>query len=110
MVTVLARPVMISLWSSSVRNIVRVGVAVLDRYGLPGRLKWNIPLKEPAAFDHWLALSVPDHRVCSVAAEEPLSHEGFAPGGRPECAAHTRCIGGLSQQLRSPLNFDAQLR
>jgi hypothetical protein len=34
-VTVLAWPVMIYLGASSVRKVVRVSVAVLDRYGLP---------------------------------------------------------------------------
>jgi hypothetical protein len=54
-VNLLAWPVMIYLWSSSVRKILRVSLAVLDRYGLPRRLKWNVPVKDPAAFDRWLA-------------------------------------------------------
>jgi hypothetical protein len=62
LVTLLAWPVMIYLWSSSVRKIVRVSAAVLDRYGLPRRLKWNVPLKEPAAFDRWLARHTAQHR------------------------------------------------
>jgi hypothetical protein len=54
-VTVLAWPVMIYLWSSSVRKIARVSIAVLDRYGLPRKLWWNVPLKYPETFDRWLA-------------------------------------------------------
>jgi hypothetical protein len=61
LVTLLAWPVMIYLWSSSVRKIVRVSAAVLDRYGLPRRLKWNVPLKEPAVFDRWLARHMAQH-------------------------------------------------
>jgi hypothetical protein len=53
-VTLLAWPVMIYLWGSSLRKIWRVDIAVLDRYGLPRRLRWNIPLNQPDAFDRWL--------------------------------------------------------
>jgi hypothetical protein len=53
-VSVLAWPVMLYLWASSLRKITRVSVAVLDRYELPHRLKWRIPLNQPDAFDRWL--------------------------------------------------------
>jgi hypothetical protein len=53
-VTLLAWPVMIYLWGSSLRKIWRVDIAVLDRYGLPRRLRWNIPLNQTDAFDRWL--------------------------------------------------------
>lgn len=54
-VNLLAWPVMIYLWSSSLRKIARVSVAVLDRYKLPHPLKWMIPLNQPDAFDRRLA-------------------------------------------------------
>jgi hypothetical protein len=53
-VTLLAWPVMVYLRGSSLRKIWRADIAVLDRYGLPGRLRWNIPLNQPDAFDRWL--------------------------------------------------------
>jgi hypothetical protein len=61
-VNLLAWPVMIYLWASSTRKIARVRVAVLDRYGLPHRLKWVVPLKQPNAFDRWLARQATPHR------------------------------------------------
>lgn len=56
-VTLLAWPVMLYLWIASLREVIRVSAAVLDRYGLPRRLwlKWNVPLKRPSDFDRWLA-------------------------------------------------------
>jgi hypothetical protein len=57
-VTVLAWPVMIYLCASSLRKIARVSISVLDRYGLPRKLWWNVPLKYPEAFDRWLARHV----------------------------------------------------
>jgi hypothetical protein len=53
-VTVLAWPVMVYLWASSVRKVVHISIAVLDRYGLPRKLRWNVPLKRPEDFDRWL--------------------------------------------------------
>jgi hypothetical protein len=53
-VNLLAWPILIYLWTSSHRKIARVSKAVLNRYGLPHRGWWNIPLMQPAAFDRWL--------------------------------------------------------
>lgn len=54
-VTLLAWPVMIYLWVASLRRVLRVSEAVVNRYGLPRRLRWNVPLLRPVDFDQWLA-------------------------------------------------------
>ena len=48
--------------SPGLGEIALVSVAVFHRYGLPPKLKWNIPLKRAEDFNRWLALWRPQPR------------------------------------------------